>query len=446
MRTHPARRSAVVPLLALLLVLATAQAAHACSCAPGDPRDALHRSDGAFVGAFVGRTEVDDQTAIYSFEVETTVKGTIGPTVDVRSASNGASCGLEVGIGQRIGLLLDIADDGAWTSGLCSQIDPEVLLTAAQPLPPPDGVGPVRFVVGGNLGENRLMALDRKGRTLGYGAGEGDAKDVDVCPGAARVLEAVVVGHEAQLVLRELPSLDVVRTITLAETRRPWLPHAACLRGNGGRLLAFERHRAEYWLHEVTGSTDRVVWHGHVRDVAIQDERAYVIDGRDLFEVDIRNGGLELVAPVPAHVQGVTISPDGTMVAGFVFGPGYGQAPAPSRVISVRVADGVTVAFELTDYALGDVTWVDARTIAYLPGGSEDQHAWLLDARTMRSVGGFDGWYAAESVVLGGTAFGIGWGQLARAGLDDGAVRLVRAFDAPLTSVLDVVPSAGSPV
>ena len=444
MRTHPARRSALVPLLAFLLVLATAQAAHACSCAPGDPRDALHRADGAFVGTFVGRTEVDDQTAIYSFEVETAVKGTIGATVDVRSSSNGASCGLEVGIGQRIGLLLDTAEDGEWTSGLCSQIDAEVLLQAAQPLPPPDGVGPVRFVVGGNLGENRLMALDRKGRTLGYGAGEGDAKDVDVCPGAARVLEAVVVHRKAQLVLRELPSLDVVRTITLVETGRPWLPHAACLRGNGGRLLAFERHRAEYWLHEVTGSTDHVVWHGHARDVTIQDGRAFVIDGRDLFEVNVRSGVLGLVAPVPAHVQGVTISPDGAMVAGFVFGPGYGVAQAPSRVVSVRIADGVTRDFQLTDYALGDVVWVDTGTIAYLPGGSDDQHAWLLDARTMRSVGGFDGWYAVESVVLGGTAFGIGWGQLSRAGLDDGDVRLVRAFEAPLTSVLDVVPVLSS--
>ena len=129
----------------------------------------------------------------------------------MRSSSNGASCGLEVGVGQRIGLLLDMADDGAWTSGLCAQIDPDVLLKAAEPLPPPDGVGPVRFVVGGNLGENRLMALDRKGRTLGYGTGDGDARDVDVCPGAARVLEAVVVHRKAQLVLRELPSLDVAQ-------------------------------------------------------------------------------------------------------------------------------------------------------------------------------------------------------------------------------------------
>ncbi len=142
---------------------------------------------------------------------------------------------------------------------------------------------------------------------------------------------------------------------------------------------------------------------------------------------------------LPAHVQGVTLSPDGSMVAGLVFGPGNGAAQAPSRVVSVRMADGVTESYELTDYAFGDVAWVNARTIAYLPGGSDDQHVWLLRASSMRAVGGFDGWYATASVVVGGAAFGIGWGQLARAGLDEGDVRLVRAFDGPETFVLDVV-------
>jgi hypothetical protein len=409
----------------------------------GDPRDALHSSDGAFVGTLVARAEVDEQTSIFTFEVETAVKGTLGAEVDVRSASNGAACGLEVGMGQRIGLLLGTADDGAWTSSLCSQIDPDVLLKAAQPLPPPDGVGPVRYVVGGNLGENRLMSLDRKGRTLGYGAGDGFTQDVQVCPGATRVLEAAAVGREALLVVRDLPSLDVVRTISLAQTQRPWLPHAGCLSASGGRLLAYERHKAEYWLHQVSGSTDRIVWHGHVRDVLIQGGRAYVIDGLELLEVNMRDGSLERLAPIPGHVQGLTISPDGSRIAGFVYGR-YQPVQTPSRVVMISIATGTVKSFELTDYAAGDVAWVDDLTIAYLPGGSDDQHVWLLDARTMRSAGGFDGWYAAESVVLGGAAFGIGWGQLARADLDAGDVRLVRTFDGPQTFVLDVVPSLGS--
>jgi hypothetical protein len=433
------RRLALIPLLALLLITGLPQTAQACSCAIGDPRDALHRSDGAFVGVYVGRTEVDEQTAIYSFEVETAVKGTIGTEIDVRSASNGASCGLEIGIGQRIGLLMDVADDGAWTSALCSQMDPKVLLKAAEPLPEPDGVGPVRYVVGGNLGENRLMALDRKGRTLGYGEGDGYTQDVDVCAGAERVVEAAVVDRKAQIVVRELPSLDVVRTITLAETRRPWIPHAECLSANGGRVLAFERHKAQYWLHAITGASDTVVWHGHVRDVLVQDGRAFVVEGRELSEVDVADGSRTHLSTLPAHVQGITLSPDGSMLAGFLFGPGNGASQEPSRVVSVRLSDGTTKRYELTDHAFGDVVWVNATTIAYLPGGSDDQHVWLLQASSMRAVGGFDGWYSAASVVVGGAAFGVGWGQLARASLDGGDVRLVRAFDGPETFVLDVV-------
>ena len=99
--------------------------------------------------------------------------------------------------------------------------------------------------------------------------------------------------------MTDLPSLDVVRTITLAETRRPWIPHAECLSADGGRLLAVERHRAEYWVHQVTGTTNRVAWHGHVRDVVIQDGHVYVIDGLELFEVNLRDGRLEPLAPMP---------------------------------------------------------------------------------------------------------------------------------------------------
>jgi hypothetical protein len=208
-------------------------------------------------------------------------------------------------------------------------------------------------------------------------------------------------------------------------------------------LLAVERHKAEYWVHQVTGTTDRVAWHGHVRDVVIQDGHVYVIDGLELFEVNLRDGRLEPLAPIPAHVQGIAVSPDGTRVAGFVFGRFEGTTQTASRVVSIRIADGETKGFVVGVYAAGEVAWVNGRTIAYLPGGADDQHVWLLDAATMRSVGGFDGWYAADSVVVGGSAFGIGWGQLARAGLDDGDVRLVRAFEGPETFVLDVVAGGG---
>ena len=55
-------------------------------------------------------------------------------------SSRDVSCGFEVRIGERIGVLL--REDGGWRSGLCSQLDADVLLRAAAPLPTPTSDGP----------------------------------------------------------------------------------------------------------------------------------------------------------------------------------------------------------------------------------------------------------------------------------------------------------------
>src|SRR5688500_10271202 len=73
-------------------IVATALPAKACSCALGDPRDALKASDGAFVGTLLSQTpdpDSPDQSSIYTFTVQETFKGTLDETVEVHSASNG---------------------------------------------------------------------------------------------------------------------------------------------------------------------------------------------------------------------------------------------------------------------------------------------------------------------------------------------------------------------
>ncbi len=124
------------------LVLQAAPAL-ACSCrADVQVADALATSDGAFVGVLTG---IDDplvagtlissaRSVINHFDVERSVKGGIGDRVEVEAAASGASCGLEVPVGRRVGLLLRRSATG-WTSSLCSQTEPAALLTAA-PAPP----------------------------------------------------------------------------------------------------------------------------------------------------------------------------------------------------------------------------------------------------------------------------------------------------------------------
>ena len=115
--------------LAAAVALVTPAEASACSCIPwGKPRAELARANGAFVGVYLSRrplrppgaTTSSLDTYLYRFRVERRLKGTFGKTVEVLSARDGASCGLEVVRGQRVGLLLRRVK-GRWESNLCSQ-------------------------------------------------------------------------------------------------------------------------------------------------------------------------------------------------------------------------------------------------------------------------------------------------------------------------------------
>ncbi|MBA2383911.1 MAG: hypothetical protein H0V68_04510 [Actinobacteria bacterium] len=129
----PVRLVLVTLLLAVGGAAARPECAYACSCGPVDATRDLPRSDAALVGELLFKA--DEQTgqgeATYVFSVERVVKGTLGSRVEIRSGADGASCGFEVGEGQRIGLLLD-RDGDVWRSGLCSQLPPAELLASAK--------------------------------------------------------------------------------------------------------------------------------------------------------------------------------------------------------------------------------------------------------------------------------------------------------------------------
>ena len=131
-------------LIAASLTLLFAGGALACSCAgpqPGEERDfyrkSLQRADGAIVGELLRKRPVGQdeypRKAIYVYRVTRAFKAEerlADRKVRVRSAYDGAACGIEQRIGTRGGLLLD-RDNGHWTSYLCSQISPRDLRRAA---------------------------------------------------------------------------------------------------------------------------------------------------------------------------------------------------------------------------------------------------------------------------------------------------------------------------
>jgi hypothetical protein len=148
------RRLAFVFIVVAGVVVAGAPA-RACSCAEMDLGSVLQDSDGAFVGTFVDRSEISDQLAAITFDVERVVKGEFGQRAIVRTNAYGASCGLEFLDGPGIGLLLDRASDGVWESSLCQQVRPGDLLAVGGDRQPDPDVAPVS--AGWTLGSRGLV-------------------------------------------------------------------------------------------------------------------------------------------------------------------------------------------------------------------------------------------------------------------------------------------------
>ena len=82
------------------------------------------------IGTVLERT-VSGETATYLFRVEQVYKGDVDSRAEVMTAANGAACGLEAGVGERVGLLLD-REGSEWRSGLCSQVDPADFLALTE--------------------------------------------------------------------------------------------------------------------------------------------------------------------------------------------------------------------------------------------------------------------------------------------------------------------------
>ena len=108
------------------MALALAGDALACTCAPIDLVRDLPRADGAFIGTVLERTD-GKTTSTLLFRVEQVYKGDISNRVEIETARDGATCGLEAPVGERLGLLLE-RDGGKWRSSLCSQVDPAAFL------------------------------------------------------------------------------------------------------------------------------------------------------------------------------------------------------------------------------------------------------------------------------------------------------------------------------
>lgn len=125
------------------------QQAYACSCVEQTIEEAAARADAVFSGTVVEQRPVGLEPVgalaatapmpgvmgevVYTFAVDGVAKGDVGENAQVRSGSDGASCGMTFGVSER--WLVFTAWDGAMhTTGLCSG---NVLLGADEDPPLP---------------------------------------------------------------------------------------------------------------------------------------------------------------------------------------------------------------------------------------------------------------------------------------------------------------------
>jgi hypothetical protein len=435
--------------LALVLVLGTivagATPATACSCATVDPREGIQTSDGAFVGTLLSRTGgPHDSTNTLHFVVEVAVKGDLGTEVDVTTSSNGASCGLEVAQGERVGLLLSRGDGGSsWWSSSCSRVDPEELLAAAKPLPPPDGIGPVRYLVGGAFGEARVVALDQSGRTLGYGMGEGTVYRLSVCPGSQRFVELVSRSARTDYVVavRDTSTLEVIREVEVpgGVLNVPGSPGVnvddlSCRDKDAEEVLVLvdewpEGSRKTHVLR-VSGQKVEDAFAVAGQYGFFDGDRALLYRGTnpaaidELAELDLTTGQESVIAALPPGTWQAAPNSDDTSVAGVI-----PSESAPSQVFltDLTTEPPVTIVASLDRIAAhGRMIWLDTETVAFFPGwGDGDVVVYDTDLHPVASFGPWGG----GAVIDGDVAYGVLEEAVQRAPLPSGPVETVRVMD-----------------
>lgn len=132
------RRGFLIALLVGVGLVSAPKTALGCSCIAPDAEELLASSDGAFVGTLIeepgpgiGIVSSADEVP-YVFEIEAAYKGDLASPITVVSARDGASCGIEVPLGEKAALFINRSGN-QWHGNLCAQMGSDALLDGGLP-------------------------------------------------------------------------------------------------------------------------------------------------------------------------------------------------------------------------------------------------------------------------------------------------------------------------
>lgn len=307
----------VLLLVALLSAIAV-ERAEACSCADLDPRDRLEAGEAAVIGRVLSRTPETTtppfEPSSYVVRVERALNARLGREVVVRGDSS--SCGFDWRTGQRVAAFLQRTREG-WATNLCSLARPSELERALKPYPRPLGRGRVALLAGGSFGDARLLALDRRGRILGYGFGQGTVRRISICPGSRAAAELVDRGRSRSLVaVRSLATLQLLST---AEVPRS-MTELSCADAAGtsvyaaGILYSGRPVRGRASVFRVSGSGRTTLVRRPAEQLALGPGAAYAWSGGRVLAISLADGSERTLLQMGLP-ELITPSPYGALVA-----------------------------------------------------------------------------------------------------------------------------------
>lgn len=178
------KRLLIIVLLAGSLLVLAPTTAHACSCVSDSVTAHLKDADVVVLGKIQSRDELGNplrlvrssgDEVVYRVDVDHVFKGVSGPVAQIHSVASGASCGLEVEVGEDYVVFADARDTrgankGELWASLCGGTIPvsalgdtaDVLGPGAPPdrsVPVPDEASTVPTYLAGGLVAAGLVAL-----------------------------------------------------------------------------------------------------------------------------------------------------------------------------------------------------------------------------------------------------------------------------------------------
>ncbi len=406
--------------------------ARACSCAiPTDIVDWVDDSEAAFVGSLIEKRDAEGEhsSSIYVFEVEEWVKGDLGTVIEVRSASDGGGCGFEFwGPDRRIGAII-YEEGGEFHGGLCSQVEPDVLLSAIAG-PTPSATGIAHLLAGNGWSSTRLAVLDEAGGHVidlfppvperEFNGTQG----LQICPDGNRMLQWT----STEVVTWNLTTLQPDVTYLLAgDDGSPSIRAVSCRNAEASSIWVVGQTELGFELLEIVdGPTSILALEGDTFHIGNDFVVAQSGPDGDPIRIDVDTGKEIRLHETPSGEHWpVSAAPhpgNGTLaLVETRRSPGGG--PAEATLLLVDETGNPLQEFEIP-WEVYSPTWLDEERLmvkAYNFENWEESLGLIYDLDEGKIIE-IEGWTGEYPVASGNTLYGADGGAIVTADLSTGEV------------------------